>query len=218
MGRGAMTLLALQVSDMIEVPGDYGVQGTPELTVRDAIATRRTVRSFSDRPLTKDQVMDLLWAAQGITDNARGFRSVPSAGALYPIELYVAVGLASVTGLEEGLYHYSPRGHFLEKEAGEDLRQKLAAASLSQMWMAQAPVSLVICGVYGRTTRKYGDRGVRYVHMEAGCVTENVFLMAVAMGLSAGIVGAFEDTAVAEILNLPTGTEPLLILPAGYAG
>lgn len=219
LNHGALTLLAVQVSELSEGQAGTGLLGTRgrEKTVRQAIGGRRTARSFSNTPLSRQQLMDLLWAGQGITDPSRGLRSAPSAGALYPMELYAAIGRSSVTGLEEGIYRYSPRGDFLEREGGEDLRRDLATASLSQMWMAEAPVSLVICGIYGRTTRKYRDRGFRYVHMEAGCVAENVFLMAGSLGLSAGIVGAFVDEEVAAVMDLPKTVSPLLIMPVGYS-
>jgi SagB-type dehydrogenase family enzyme len=219
MERGTMALLALQVSEMAEVPGDnFRVQDASELTVRDAISIRRTIRSFSDRPLTKEQALDLLWAAQGITDNTRGFRSTPSAGALYPIEVVLVAGPETVAGLEEGVYRYRPQQAEMVQTVKNDIRLDLAQASLDQMWMARAPVNLVLSAVYAKTMRKYGERGIRYAHIEAGCTGQNVFLMAAALGLAAGIVGAFEDTAVASLLSLPEGTTPLLVMPVGYAG
>jgi len=219
MERGAMTLLALQVSDLNEGSGSGGGnRSRPGMLVSDAIKARRTVRRFSERPLTEDQVMKLIWAAQGITDRKRGYRSVPSAGALYPLEIHAVIGQETVKSLDAGAYWHSPVREVIKRIVEDDLCVDLARASLNQMWMAQAPVSLVVSAVYARTMRKYGKRGIRYAHIEAGCACQNVFLMAAELGLAAGIVGAFEDAAVASLLNLPEGTTPLLVMPVGYAG
>lgn len=187
-------------------------------SVEQAILKRRTVRSFQPQPLTLQQLSQLLWAAQGIT-GPRGFkRAAPSAGALYPMDLYAAVGSDSVEALDAGLYRYRPQGHRLEPGSAGDLRGEIARACVSQMWMAQAPVTLVITAEYARITPKYGNRGVRYAMIEAGHMGQNIFLQAQALGLAAGIVGAFHDRAVTEVLQIPDSHEPLLIMPAGYAG
>jgi SagB-type dehydrogenase family enzyme len=187
------------------------------LSLERVIQQRRTMRAFDPKALGLDQLSQLLWAAQGITGR-RGFeRAAPSAGALYPMDLYAAVGLQRVRRLEAGVYHYVAAGHKLVRIVDKDVRNDIARASLSQMWMAQAPLNLVITAAYHRVTGKYGERGVRYALMEAGHVGQNLFLQAEALGLKAGIVGAFHDRRLAEVLLLPVRNEPLLIMPIGYA-
>jgi SagB-type dehydrogenase family enzyme len=158
----------------------------------------------------------LLWAAQGITDEERGFRSAPSGGALYPLNVYVVVGRNGIEGLEEGVFRYLPQRHAIEKTASGDQRSKIARAALRQNWMAQAPAILVITAEYQRITKKYGERGVRYALIEVGHVGQNIFLQAGALGLGAGIVGAFDDDRVAKVIGALPKHEPLLIMPVGY--
>jgi SagB-type dehydrogenase family enzyme len=187
------------------------------VSVERVIQQRRTVRAFDPKALELNQLSQLLWAAQGITGR-RGFkRAAPSAGALYPMDLYAAIGSQRVHQLEAGVYHYVAAGHMLERIADKDVRSDVARASLSQMWMAGAPLNLVITAAYHRVTGKYGERGVHYALIEAGHVGQNLFLQAEALGLKAGIVGAFHDRRLAEVLLLPVRHEPLLIMPIGYA-
>jgi SagB-type dehydrogenase family enzyme len=189
-----------------------------DASLEKAIKKRRTVRSFARDPLGLEQLSQLLWAGQGITED-RGFkRAAPSGGALYPMDIYAVVGEGGVQGLQAGVYHYEPQGHAVVRLTGEDLRDALARAALGQMWMAKAPLNLVITAEYVRICGKYGDRGIRYAVMEAGHVGQNIFLQAEAYGLGAGIVGAFRDHEVAEVLKLPRAHEPLLIIPVGYKG
>lgn len=184
-----------------------------DATLADALADRRTVRSFTDRPIDLAQVAQLLWAAQGIT-SPEGFRTAPSAGALYPLEVHLVSG--AVKGLEPGAYRYLPQGHKLMQRARGDLRADLARVASRQGWIADAPAVFVVCAVYERTSRKYGDRAMRYVHMEVGHAAQNLLLEAVAMGLAGGIVGAFDDAGLQQLLKLSEGEQPLIILPVGY--
>ena len=188
---------------------------TGTVSVEQALQNRRTIRRFANRPLTLGQLSQLLWAAYGVTDS-RGLRSAPSAGALYPLDIYAVVGERQVSGLAAGVYHYLPEKQALEPVKPGDLRAAAAQASLSQTWMAEAPVMLLITGEYRRCQVKYGERGVRYTHMESGHAGQNIFLQAEALGLGAGIVGAFENAAVAKALGLPTAHDPLLVMPVGY--
>jgi SagB-type dehydrogenase family enzyme len=162
------------------------------------------------------QLSQLLWAAQGITDERRGFRAAPSAGALYPLDVYAVVGEGGVEGLRAGVYRYYPAKHGLEIISTGDKRRQVANAALSQMWIATAPVVFVITAEYERITRKYGERGIRYAHIEVGHVGQNIFLQAGALGLGAGIVGAFRDASVAEAIGAPKEHEPLIIMPVRY--
>jgi len=175
---------------------------------------RRSLRDYASTPLGIEALAALLWAAQGIT--ARDdLRTAPSAGALYPLELYCVAG--AVTGLVPGVYHYLPRLHTLQTVLPEDRRVLLADAALDQEWLAAAPVVLALGALFRRTTRKYGERGIRYVHIEVGHVAQNVCLMAGALGLGAATVGAFDDAAVQTVLGLPDDVVPLYLLPAGWA-
>jgi len=182
------------------------------VSIEEALLKRRSVREYTGEPLTLQEVSQLLWAAQGITD-PRGFRTAPSAGGLYPLEVYVVVG--DVEDLATGVYRYRPQEHELVKLLGEDKRTEIAEAALGQAWVEEAAVDMVITAVYERTTVKYGDRGIRYVHMEAGHAAQNLCLQATAMNLGAVTVGAFHDEEVKEVLDLPENERPLYIIPVG---
>ena len=184
------------------------VRAEGEMSVEQAIAQRRSVRSFAEKKLDLTQISQLAWAAQGITDPKRGYRAAPSAGALYPLEVYLVT--------PDGTYHYAPRGHRMTLVAAGDLRGRLATAALGQKCVDNAPLDVVIAAVYERTMVKYGRRGIRYVHMEAGHAAENIVLQAVALGLGAVTVGAFDDSSVKEVIGLPQQQEPLYIIPVGY--
>ncbi len=186
------------------------------ISVENAIKRRRTIRSFREEPLKLEHLSQLLWAAQGITEEGGFKRAAPSGGALYPMDVYVVVGKGGVIGLSEAVYHYEPEGHLIKSVKEGDLRVALGRASLSQMWMAQGPVMFVITAEYRRICIKYGDRGIRYAIIEAGHIGQNLFLQAEALGLRAGIVGAFYDSDVIEVLGIPKNYEPLLIMPIGW--
>jgi len=183
------------------------------MSVEEAIARRRSRRDFLEEPLPLPALSQILWAAQGITEPRRGLRAAPSAGATYPLEIYAVVG--RVEGLEPGVYRYIPQIHALEMLLAGDLRKDLARACLYQMWVAKAPFSLVIAAVYERTTGRYGERGVRYVHMEVGHVGQNIYLQAEALGLGTCAVGAFLDSEVGRLLRLPPDQSPLYVMPVG---
>jgi SagB-type dehydrogenase family enzyme len=172
-----------------------------------AIAARRSRRDFTGASLTQEQLSQLLWAAQGITGE-RYRRAAPSAGALYPLELYVATA--------EGTYHYLPEGHRLEPWQGEDVREALWRAGLEQEALREAPAVFVLSGVYERTAAKYGDRAERYVHLEAGHAAQNLLLQAVALDLGAVPIGAFHDDQVREVLGLSEEHAPLYLIPVGH--
>ncbi|MCK5382460.1 MAG: SagB/ThcOx family dehydrogenase [Gammaproteobacteria bacterium] len=173
---------------------------------------RRSVREYRDKSLSLSDIGQLLWAAQGITDS-RGLRAAPSAGALYPLELYVVAG--RVDRLPAGVYHYQPDGHRLLAMRRGDRRYGLAQAALGQSWLADAAAVVVFAAVYERTARKYGERAVRYVHIETGHAAQNLFLQAGALDLDTVTVGAFNDDAVAALLQLPADARPLLLMPVG---
>ena len=183
-----------------------------EVPVERALAKRRSVRDFADASIPLAAVAQLAWAAQGVTDPA-GHRTAPSAGALYPLELYVVAG--KVPRLEAGIYRYVAAGHRLVRHAGGDARGAVARAALLQGWIADAPAILVLTGVIERSAGKYGDRAPRYVHMEVGHTAQNVYLQAEALGLGTCMVGAFRDRQLKHVLALPDAEAPLALLPVG---
>ena len=186
------------------------------MPLEQAIQKRRSERDFVSQPLTLAQVSQLLWSAQGITEESIGLRAAPSAGGLYPLDLYLIIGEKGVEGLEAGIYLHNPHQHAIRLLAKGDLRDRLARACLRQMFIAQAPVCLVITAEYRRITDDYGDRGTRYAHIEVGHIAQNIYLQAVAMGLGTTGVGAFYEHAVSEALSLPDQRKPLYVMPIGY--
>jgi len=185
---------------------------TGKLSVEEALARRRSVRDYTDKPLTLTEVSQLLWAAQGITDK-RGFRTAPSAGALYPLEVYIVAG--NVEGLADGIYKYRPAGHELEKVARGDKRLALCAAALGQRCVGNAAAVIVFAADYERTAKKYGRRAPRYVHMEVGHAAENVYLQAVSLGLGTTVVGGFRDEKVKAVVGLAGKERPMCLMPVG---
>lgn len=186
-----------------------------DMSLEEAIARRRSIREYLDSPLSLKEVSQLLWSAQGITDVRREFRAAPSAGATYPLEVYIVVREDGVERLKPGVYKYDPHRHSLRAVRLGDLSRELYSAALRQEWVLKAPINLVVTAVYGRTTSRYGDRGVRYVHMEVGHVGQNVYLQATALRLGAVVVGAFHDEDVRKILAAPEEEAPLYIIPIG---
>jgi SagB-type dehydrogenase family enzyme len=190
------------------------------VSVEEALARRRSVRDFSDEPLALEELSQLLWAAYGVSDPRSGFRTAPSAGALYPLEVYAAVGERGVVGaggfVQAGVYRYEARAHAVELRRPGDARAGLYRASLEQPWVLRAPVSIVFTAVYERTAAVYGERGrVRYVHADLGHAAQNVYLQAAALGLGTVAVGAFRDEEVREVLGLPRGETPVYVMPVG---
>ena len=172
------------------------------------LSHRRSVREFRARELTPTEIGQLLWAAQGITDKSSGLRTAPSAGALYPLEI------DAVT--RAGVFRYQPKSHALTQREEKDVRAELARTALGQECIASAPCVFAIVSVAARTTRKYGNRGIRYIHMEAGHAVQNLLLQAQALGLAGVPVGAFDDDEVARVLRTAPGEEPLYLVPVGW--
>jgi SagB-type dehydrogenase family enzyme len=181
-------------------------------SVEKGLRERRSIREFARQPLSIAEVSQLLWAAQGVTASG-GRRTAPSAGALYPLELYLVAG--NVQGLPEGIYKYRPEGHEVTRAVEGDKRTELSRAALGQTSIRDAAVVLLLTAVYGRTTARYGERGVRYVHIEVGHVGQNVCLQAVALKLGAVVIGAFDDSLLKRIANLMPNEEPLYLIAIG---
>ncbi len=201
---------AIMLEEKVQLPSP---DRKGEISLEETLRDRRSVRSYLDDPLELNQVSQLLWAAQGITLEAREFRTAPSAGATYPLEVYIAAG--KVNGLQSGLYRYVPADHSLVMVGETDIRNDLAAAALGQNHVRRAPAVIIISADYDRTAQRYGDRAPRYVHMEAGHAGQNISLQAVARGLGTVMVGAFEDNKVKSVLDLPPNEDPLYIIPVG---
>jgi len=182
------------------------------ISVEEALLKRRSVRSYKDAPLTIAEASQLLWAAQGITSRG-ALRTAPSAGALYPLELYIAVG--NVKDLPEGVYKYRPHDHSLMRVVKGDKRIELCNAALGQSPVKSAPAVIVFAAVYERTTLKYGDRGMQYVHIETGHAAQNVSLQAAALNLGTVAIGAFYDEQVRKAINMADRELPLYIMPVG---
>jgi len=187
------------------------------MSVEEAIAKRRSIRDYTQEPLSLEEVSQLLWAAQGITEAASGKRAAPSAGMTYPLEIYLTVGEKGVKDLPVGVYNYVPKNHSIIKILEDDVRYPLQEAALGQTWVGDAPVTIVITAIYERTTVRYGDRGMRYVYIEVGHVAENVFLQAVALSLGTVPIGAFNDDEVQRVLGLAKEVKPIYIMPVGRA-
>lgn len=179
---------------------------TGSMPLEQAIAVRRSRRHFSPKSLTLEQIGQLVWAAQGQETGGR-YRTTPSAGATYPLELFIIT--------DEGVFRYLPAKHTLEKLIDQDFRAALASAAWGQDFIQAAPLTLVFAAQFSRTTGRYGQRGVRYVYMEAGHAAQNVHLQAEALGLGSVAVGAFDDDAVSTVLSLPDYLEPLYMVAVG---
>ena len=183
------------------------------ISVEEAILKRRSVRSYIDKPLKLEDISQLLWSAQGITDYKKKFRAAPSAGALFPLEVFLVVG--NVNSLKEGIYRYDPFKHGILMVNEGDFRNALSLASLGQSCVKDGAISIVISAVYERITGKYGERGIRYSYMEAGHAAQNIYLQAEALELGTVVIGAFIDDKVKEVIGMKKGEDPLYILPVG---
>lgn len=185
------------------------------MSLEEAVAGRRSIRDFISEPISQSQLSQILWATQGKSDTWGRYRTVPSAGATYPLEIFVVCGQNSIEEIDEGIYHYNIDSHSLTLHHKGDARVELARAALAQAFIYQAPVDIVICAEYERTLRRYGSRGERYVHIEVGHAGQNIYLQAAALGLATVAVGAFNDEQVREVLRLDKQYKPLYIMPIG---
>jgi SagB-type dehydrogenase family enzyme len=202
--RGASIPSAFDVSGVTGAPKSPLDGGS--MSLKQALSKRRSVRSFSSRALLDSEILELLWAAQGVTSD-QGLRTAPSAGATYPLEVHVLT--------PKGVYQYVPNGHSVKKLSSENRMAGLSAAALDQGCVKNAAANFVFAGVVERTAARYGDRAGRYVDIEAGCAAENLMLMAVALNLGSVMVGAYDDDGVRNIAELPKGSVPLAIVSVG---
>lgn len=210
----AFFLTAIVAAEGVSMAGAQTTGSLPaavmrgRVTLEEALARRRSVREYASAALSDSLLAQLLWAAQGVSGSS-GFRTSPSAGALYPLELYLVTA--------RGVFHYEPLAHALTRWRSGDRRNPLQQASLGQDPVSGAPAVFVFAAVYARTEAKYGAaRGRRYVHLEAGHAAQNLLLEAAALGLATVPVGAFHDEAVRKALELPGDQEPIYLVPVGH--
>ena len=182
------------------------------LPITEILKKRRSVRSFSSVSLSTFELSFLLWAATGIQRCERDydFRTVPSAGALYPIETYLSAN--NVEGLAKGLYHYSIEEHALEELKLGDLRGELSQTALGQKMLTTAPLVFVWTAIFERSKWKYRQRAYRYVYLDAGIIGQNLALSATGIGLGSCQIGAFFDDEVNDILGVDGTTESVVYM------
>ena len=197
-------------ADIIQLPAP---NFKSNISVEEALQKRRSVRDYATASLSLEEISQMLWSAQGITDESYGLRTAPSAGALYPLEVYLAA--ANVKDLTAGLYKYNPQNHNLQRISDGDKRVEISNASLKQDAIEECSALVIITAIYERTSVKYGDRAERYVHIEVGHAGQNIYLQAVSLGIGTVMIGAFKDEALKKILKLPANEFPLAIYPLG---
>ncbi len=185
---------------------------TSNTSIEESIKNRRSVRDYKSTPISLNELSQLLWAAQGITYK-NYLRTAPSAGALYPLEIFIAAG--NVTGLKDGIYRYESTRHELLLIQDGDKRNSLCNAALNQSCVRDGAVVIVISAVYERVTGKYMARGEKYVHMEVGHAAQNIYLQAYSLKLGTVILGAFDDKKVQNIIQMKANEKPLCLMPVG---
>lgn len=193
---------------------------TGTMSVEEALSLRRSHRSYTDESITSEDLSQILWAAYGVTKPTSnpnvpgGLRTAPSAGATYPLNIYVLIG--KVKGIETGYYRYVPDGHKVIRISDKDLRQDLCSAAFNQEMIKKAPASLFFTATFSRATKRYGDRAIkRYVCMDLGHSAQNVYLQAEALHLGTCAIGAFDDAAVKKVMQVSDEEEALYIMPVG---
>ena len=184
-----------------------------DMSIEEAIARRRSIRTYSEGKIGENDISQLLWAAQGITNEAAGLRTAPSAGALYPLEIYVAT--AMVEGIEAGLYKYNPSSHSLILKKKGDVREDICSVSLWQDSIKNAAAVILYCAVFKKTFSRYKGRAAQYVYIETGHAAQNVYLQPEALNLGIVAIGAFYDDGIKKVLDLPGEEEPVYLMPIG---
>ena len=192
-----------------------------KISVEKAISSWRTARKFAETPLTLAQVGQILWSANGKieTDATTGAtrRATPSAWKAYPIDVYLLVGVKTVTKLAAGIYRYDPEEHALELVEKGDKRTALSQAASGQKWLLKVPIAVVICGDFERidTEKASPEQWANWIRSEAGMVAQNVVLQARALDLAGNTVGAFKEADLAKVLKVKENVKPMLVLGLG---
>jgi SagB-type dehydrogenase family enzyme len=181
-------------------------------SIEQALAARRSRRSYASGPVTLAEAGQLLWAAQGIT-GPEGQRTAPSAGALFPLEVYLSA--SRVEGLAPGIYHYNAAEHALELHVPGDQRREMTAAASDQDCMRFSACALVLAAVLERSEAKYGERAAKFIHIEAGHAAQNVYLQAESLALGVCAVGAFSAGEVRRVAALGASEEAVYLLTVG---
>lgn len=179
------------------------------------IARRRSIRQYTGEALRVDELSQIVWAAQGVTESKYGLRTAPSAGGTYPIELYLVAKSGGVSDLDAGVYHYAPRTHELELLHTGDFAAKLRAACVDQAWVEEAAINVVLTAAFERTTTRYGSRGIQYAFQETGHVGQNIYLAAASMDIGTSVIGAFDEDEVRNILGVGQDETPLYVFTVG---
>ena len=187
-----------------------------KMSVEEALARRRSRRVFKDYSLTIKQFSQLLWSAQGITEENKGFRTAPSAAVLYPLDIYLVVGKDKVEELKVGVYHYNPHQHSLTIILEEDRRREISQACLDKNQIEIAPVSLIITAEFSRITDRLGKQRMYFAYMEAGHVAQNLYLQVESLGLGTVSMGGIIEENISQALNLPEKHIPLYVMPVGH--
>lgn len=182
-----------------------------KVMLKELLLKRKSVRSFLKKTMPKELFDYLLWVSYGKID---GRLVVPSGGATYPIQIYAVLG--EVEGIEPGVYKYLNFENRLSLHLKGDFMKELSRACLNQRYVADASFNIVIAVYYPKITSVYGERGKRYAILEAGHIGQNIYLACAEMDLGTVAIGAFNDTMVSQVLNLPQGLDPLYIFPIGY--
>jgi SagB-type dehydrogenase family enzyme len=212
-----MAMLVAAASDPLPDPPSAAIKLPQPVhdgrtSLEKTLQERRSIRQYKNAPIALSDLSQLLWASQGISGSG-GRRTAPSAGALFPLNVYIIAG--NVTGLSAGIYSYDPHKHELTRVAEGDARAEMSKAALGQSSIKSAPAVLVLSAVYERTTVKYGERGIRYVHMEAGHAAQNIYLQAAALNLGTVVIGAFDDDGIRRVLRMTGREHPLYLMPVG---
>lgn len=195
---------------IIDLPA---VKVTGNVSIEETLTKRRSYRDYTEEKLKLQEVSQLLWAAQGKPDKNNFRRTSPSAGATYPLEVYLIP--TNVEGIESGLYRYLPDTHQLERVSKENMIDEIYDAALKQSSIMSSSALILISGISQRTTEKYGERGIRYVFMEAGHAAQNVYLQAAALSIGTVVIGAFDDEKINRLLCFATEETLLYIMPLG---
>ncbi len=183
-----------------------------DMSLEKTLTLRRSKRSYTDEPLTIEQISQLLWSAQGVTSE-RGFRTAPTAGGTLPLEMFFVVN--NVDDLKQGIYQYHPDDHSISLIREGYYSDDLTRACMGQSMVRDASVNFIFGAVYERTTSRYGERGYRYVYNEIGHASQNLHLQAASLDLGTVVIGAYDDDEVERILDLDPEINILYIMPVG---
>lgn len=185
-------------------------------SIWDCLRRRRSWRNYKNQPVSLMELSQILWGSYGVTAKEWGYylRTAPSAGALYPIEIYVAS--FNVDGLKKGIYHFNPKDMSLNGVFDGDFSREITNACLGQDFILDSAFALIFTAILLRTTSRYRERGIRYILMDLGCIIQNTYLSLTALGMGGCIIGAFSDSAMNKIMNLDPQKE--LVLAVFSAG